>query len=277
MYVVDEVGGTEVGVARGKCGVVLPDDLLRVFLQRLYLLTEVAHKILVWLEVVHVHERAVQRGVCLDIVCRGLRERELLRHDEGVAVVIAEIPRRRCHVLRPRAWIQHGGIVTCDVEHLGVGLAVVVSVEDDVEAWRVLGNGVGSILLHQGILHLLRFLACARVEHAHDDVRLFLHLRHVLACRRHHVLELHAAPKVLWQPLGNYWRQQSEYGDAQAALVDDDVGLPVWIPVLIDHVGSQYGEVALPCPAVIYGVSRLDVVVADYAGVVLHVVHDFGT
>ena len=89
---------------------------------------------------------------------------------------------------------------------------------------------------------------------------------------------MQAAPDVLREPVGNGWCDHSENGNLHSLSVQDGVGGHVGLArCRIDDVGPQHRAIHLVDPLVVAGVSRLNVMIAESLGIVLHIVDDIGS
>ena len=170
-----------------------------------------------------------------------------------------------------------GGVKTeCAVDG-DLTLGVVVTEEDDVQSFHLLGDFLGGVLV---VAVGDDASVPATVEEPDDDVGLLLFTQdfHPFAGARNHLFETHARPQVLVQPVGNGGCQHAEDGDAHALALQHQVGLDVGLAAFqVDDVRTEDGAVQFLDPLVVHLVADLDVVVAEGLGVVLQVVHHLGS
>ena len=163
-------------------------------------------------------------------------------------------------------------LLAVDISDSAVFATMVVSEKHDVEARHQTSHFKRSVLnvASHIVAHVL-----SGVEKTDNQVGLFFFLNdwNPFASGFHHVVEAETCPKVFGKPSRNCWGDHAQHGNLHAVALKDDVRLQIWFASLyVDSVGADDRAIALLNPAVVNGVSCFNVVVADIASIILHVV-----
>ena len=191
------------------------------------------------------------------------------------------------HILHVARRVNEEHALTLFVGNPLVVYLVVVSEEDDVEAWYLVCNGCRSVLF---VLIGDDTTVLARVEQSKEQIGLLLLLDilHPFLGAAYHLLKLETFPDGFVQPVRDGWCQHTDDTDLHTVLVMNRVGVNTCIDMfwlcylsvlvfLLDDVSTQQRTTNLTDPFVIDLVSWFDIMVANGLSVILHVVDDGGS
>ncbi len=172
------------------------------------------------------------------------------------------------HTVGITAGIDAQHLLTRRTHNLLHVVGMVVAVQNKVEAvnrHRRAPGGVLTVLIgDDALVH-------SRMEHAHDEVRVLplLHYPHPLGGTLRDVLEPHALPHRLGNPVGNGRCDETEDSYPHPTAREHGIRLEVRIPGgRVHRIGGQHGEVTVVHILVEHRMARLQVVVSYHRGVI---------
>ena len=203
-----------------------------------------------------------------------------------LAVLIGKSYFGLSHILDITAGIDAKNLTTILVGNPLIMNLMVVSEEDNVEAWNLLGYSLCGILFIVGCLDAA---IESGVEKTEEQVGLLdiLNILHPLTGALHHILELHTFPDGVVEPVGNGGGKHAQHHNLDAIdlmngirlqSVVDMLGMSLSILEFFLHdVGTQKGATHFANPLVVNLMARLDIVITHSLGIILHIVDDLSS
>ena len=178
------------------------------------------------------------------------------------------------------AGIEHINGVAVDIQHFFSARAVVVAVEDDVEAGHILRDPLGSIFPAQGCVfgQVLYLWLPAGVEETNHQVRAFLFLDdfYPFFGGGLQLLEAQTGPQSIGHPSDDVRREQPQHGNLEAVAFQYNIRSEIRLAGrFVDDIGANHGHFQLRIVLVEHLAACLDVVVADTHYIVREKVEHF--